>query len=155
MATDMPSVTIEDAQILFRNFEGREGKFNVKGDRNFVVVLPLDVAQRMAEDGWNVKFKDPRDEGDDSTAQLAVAVSYKYRPPRIVMITSSTRVPLNEDNVDILDGVDIKTVDLVINPHQWEAAGKGGIKAYLKTMFVIVAEDDLERKYAINEVEEA
>ena len=143
-------VTIEGAQIIFRNFEGKDGQYNRKGDRNFAVVLPVDLADRMLADGWNVKFLEPRDEGDEAVPYLSVTVNYQNRPPRVVMISSSARNNLTEDTVEVLDWADIQTADMIINAYEWEVNGKTGIKAYLKSLYVTIEEDELERKYAFN-----
>lgn len=143
-------LTIEDARIIFRNFSGNEGRFNAKGDRNFNVLLDDDLADQMIQDGWNIKYLKPREEGDAPQARLEVTVSYnpKTRPPRVVMITSRGRTNLDESTVVILDWAEFETVDLIINPYPWEVNGKSGIKAYLKTIFVTIREDELEKKYA-------
>lgn len=152
--SEIPSVTVENAKIIYKNFEGKEGMYNAKGDRNFTLVLPVEEGEDLAKLGWNVKFKEPREEGDEPEAHLQVSVSYRNRPPRVVLITSRNRTPLTEDTIEVLDYADIELIDLVINPYEWVVGDKGGVKAYLKTMFVTVAEDDLERKYAINGSEE-
>lgn len=153
MSKDAPeTLTIEDCELTWRNFEGREGPFNDKGERNFSVVLTPAMAEQFAKDGLNVKVKDPREEGDDPKYTLPVKVSYKIRPPRAVMITSTARTDLHEDTIEVLDFADIAMVDLIVNLSDWEYAGKTGIKCYLKTIFVTVNEDDLERKYAINDM---
>lgn len=144
---------MEDARILFRNFAGKEGKYNREGDRNFAVVLDDGTARALAADGWNVKWLKPREEGDAEQAFLSVSVNFRGRPPRIVMITSRGRNPIGEEQVEMLDWVDIKTVDLILNPYEWEIGEKSGIKAYLQSMFITIFEDPLELKYA--EVEEA
>ena len=56
MANDAKTFMIEDCQLIFRNFEGKEGQYNRKGDRNFAVILPQDVAHQMLKDGWNVRY---------------------------------------------------------------------------------------------------
>lgn len=142
------TLVIEDARIIFRNFAGKEGMYNREGDMNFCVLLEPDLAEQMARDGWNIKTLKPREEGDDLQPYLQVAVSFKVRPPRIVMITSKGRTDLTENEIEILDWVDIKTVDLIVRPYEWAVGGKGGIKAYLKSLFVIIEEDFLELKYA-------
>lgn len=147
--SEISKVTIEDAQIIFRNFEGKAGPFNDEGKRRFSIVLPEDEANHLASQGWNVKRRDPKEEDDDVLIHLPVEVNYKNRPPHIVMLTSTGRTTLTEDMVSILDFADIQKVDLVLNPYEWQMpSGTSGVKAYLKTMFVHVDEDDLERKYA-------
>jgi hypothetical protein len=142
-------VFLENVKLIFRNFSGKEGKFNSAGDRNFGVLLDTPLARAMEKDGWNVKWLKPRDEGDEEQAFLRVSVSYKVRPPRVVLITSNGRNPLNEDQVEMLDWADIREVDMMINPYNWEIGDKTGIKAYLKSIFVTIEEDPLERKYSV------
>lgn len=146
---DKKTVTIEDAQIVFRNFKGAEDKYNAAGARNFSVILPEDVAEQMLADGWNVKELKARDEGDTPTPYVQVAVKYGVRPPRITMLTSTTRTGLGEDTVEMLDYADFETVDLIITGYDWEVNGKTGTKAYLQTMFVTIVEDELDAKYAV------
>ena len=73
--------TIENAEIFWKNFEGREksnnGKIiNNEGQRNFCVYIPEDDAEAMAADGWNIKYSKPREEGDVPRPYLQVAVRY-------------------------------------------------------------------------------
>lgn len=141
-------VVMEDVRIVFRNFGGKEGQYNREGDRNFAVLLDHKLAEVMADDGWNVKYLKPREEGDEPQPYIQVAVNFRGKPPVIVMITSRGRTTLGEDEVDILDWADIKTTDLIIRPYEWAVSGKTGVKAYLKSIFVTIAEDELELKYA-------
>lgn len=145
---EVKSFMIEDARIIFRNFSGKESQYNRKGARNFAVVLPDDIAEEMLADGWNVKYLDAREEGDTDTPFVQVTVRFDIRPPRVVMLTSTTRTQLDENSVEILDWADIKTVDLIARGHFWSNNGKEGWKAYLQSMFVTVEEDALEKKYA-------
>ena len=142
---------VEDAPIIFRNFSGKEGQYNREGDRNFAVILPEDVAERMFADGWNVRYLKAREEGEPDTPYISVAVNYNNRPPRVVLLTSTTRTQLDESSVDVLDWADIKTADLIARGYDWTVNGKSGTKAYLQSLFVTIEEDALERKYSINE----
>jgi len=149
-------VTLEDVELAFRNFAGVEGKFNRAGDRNFCVFLDDTLAKAMFEDGWNVHYLKPRENDEDKHEQgyLQVAVSYKGRPPRIVLITSRGRTTLTEDMVDTLDWSEVETADLIINPYEWGPInGKTGVKAYLSSLYVTIVEDELERKYADHKIE--
>jgi hypothetical protein len=142
------SVTIEDARIIFRNFAGEEKQFNDKGKRNFVVILDEETGARMLEDGWNVKRLRPREEDELGDLSLKVTVSYKGRPPRLVMLTSRGRTALDEDTAGLLDVAELETVDITLNPYNWDVQGKAGTTAYLKTIFATLREDELEKKYA-------
>lgn len=146
------TVLMEGVTIVFKNFKGKEGQYNAEGDRNFGVLLDDDIAQQMAEDGWNVKMLNPRedaDEGEEPRPFLPVAAEYrKGKPPTIVMITERGRTHLDVDTVETLDWVDIKNVDLIVRPSNWEVNGKTGVKAYLQSMYVTIEEDELAKKYA-------
>jgi hypothetical protein len=142
---------VEDALIIFRNFSGKEGQYNREGDRNFSVVLPKDIAVQMLQDGWNVRYLEAREEGDEDTPYVSVSVNFKNRPPRVVLLTSTTRTQLDEESVEVLDWADIQTADLIARGYDWDVNGKQGTKAYLQSLFVTIEEDALERKYSINE----
>lgn len=144
---DDGTLIMEDARIVFRNFAGAEGQYNREGDRNFCVLLDEDTAQMMMDDGWNVKRLKPREDAERGTAYIQVSVGFKGRPPRMVMITSRGRVDLGEDECILLDWADILTVDLIIRPYHWNVNGRTGVKAYLKSIFVVINEDYLELKY--------
>jgi len=152
MADDAKTFMVEDARLIFRNFSGKEGQYNREGDRNFAVVLDDVTAERMLKDGWNVKYLEAREEDEAPTPYISVTVNFNNRPPRIVMITSTARTHLNEDAVAVLDWADIRTCDLIARAYEWTVNGKSGIKAYLQSMFVTIEEDELERKYAVQEV---
>lgn len=142
------TVLMEDVRIIFRNFAGKEGRYNREGDRNFAVLLDDDIAEKMAQDGWNVKWLKARDEEESEQAYLQVSVNYKGRPPRIVMVTSRGRTNLSEDEVELLDWADIVTTDLIVRPYEWAVNGATGIKAYAQSVFVTIQEDALELKYS-------
>lgn len=147
MNEQLGTAVLEGVRILFRNFSGKEDQYNREGNREFTVALPTDVAEQMAKDGWNIKYLKPREEEDESQAILPVAVNFRNRPPRVVMITSRGKTALGEQEVDILDWADITNTDLIINPYVWNVNGKTGVKAYLQSIFVTIEEDELERKY--------
>ena len=139
---------VEDATIIFKNFEGKEDKYNRAGDRNFSVILTTDVAKAMESDGWNIKYLRAREEGEEQTPYISVAVNFKNRPPRIMLITSAARTLVTEDIVDTLDYADISMIDLIARGYEWDVNGKRGVKAYLQSMFVTIEEDALELKYS-------
>lgn len=145
------TVLIEDARVIFRNFAGNETQFNPAGRRNFSLVLDEEMAGLLEAEGWNVKRKPPRPEyeGDEGLIHLPIAVSFKgKRPPRLVMISSRGRTILDEGTAELLDYAEYKLVDVIIRPYDWEVNGKKGRKAYLKTIYVTIKEDELELKYA-------
>lgn len=145
-------IEIADAHIFYRNFSGVEKKYNPAGNRNFCVEIPENVMvddvplyQVLLEEGWNVRLMPPRNEGDAPMHYIQVNVSYKNTPPNIWLIAGRRKTRLDEGSVDSLDYAEIKTVDLVINPYNWEP---GRVKAYLKTMYIEIVQDAFADKWA-------
>lgn len=147
----VPEIRIEGARILWRNFAGKEGQYNAKGNRNFNVILPPEIVDAVVADGWNVKWLEPREEGDERQARLEVVVRWNPetgRGPKVMMITSGGQTQLGPDLVGNLDFAEIQNVDVVIRPNVWDFNGKSGVKAYLKAIYVTIVEDEFEKKYA-------
>lgn len=150
---DKSNVVMEGVQTIFRNFSGKETDFNQEGRRNFCVLLDDEMAEVFAQDGWNVKWLEPRDDADEGeTRQAYMQVKMRYdkgKPPKVVLITSRGKTNLDEDDLDMLDWADIKNVDLIFRPYPWTMAdGRTGLSAYLQSLYVTIEEDELERKYA-------
>lgn len=147
-------ITVEEAVVLYRNFEGVEKDYNKPGDRNFCIILPESVAELMARDGYNIKRRKPREDDDEAGAigdpYVQIKVSFKGRAPEIYMIGSKTRNrrTITEDLLWILDGVEIVSCDLRFSPYNWNVRGETGVSAYLRKMYVTFYEDALDLKHA-------
>ena len=149
IAKYIDTATLDDVVIRFRNFSGNPGQYNAAGQRNFCALLDEDTAAAMANDGWNIKYLKPREEGDLPQAYIKVKVNFNGpRPPKIYMVNSRGRLQLTEDMVSILDWADFAKVDLIISPYKYDVNGNQGVTAYLQTIFATIREDELELRYA-------
>lgn len=152
---NVPNVNIENAQIRFRNFTGEPTKFNkVGGKRTFSVVLDPETAQSLSDDGWNVKVWEPEG-SDEPVYHLPVEASYNLYPPKIYMISGNKKTLLTEDTVAALQYAEFSNVDIIIRPYCWEVNEKSGVKAYVKSMYVTIVEDEFEKKYRDLESDES
>lgn len=143
----MSVLSIENARLIFKNFEGKEGRFNPKGRRNFCVLLDPEQADQLHDDGWNVRWLEPRDPEDAKQAYMQVTVSYDHVPPKIVALTKSGKTVLEEDAIRILDWAEMENADITIRPYEWEVNGRTGVKAYLKTAYITLVEDEFASRY--------
>ena len=141
------NVKIENAKIGFRNFAGAEGKFNPAGRRNFCVFLDIPTGNHLQDDGWNVRWLDPKDENEDPTPYLQVTVSFDNIPPNIVLVTKKGKTRLDDSTVNVLDWAEIENVDMTIRPYNWNVSGKSGVKAYVKSLWITIVEDEFAEKY--------
>lgn len=142
------NLVVENAKIIFRNFSGKEGRFNPAGRRNFCVLLETELADILIQDGWNIKWLEARDEDEERQAYLQVSVNYHNYPPKILLITSRGKTLVTEDTVSMLDWAEIENVDLIIRPYKWGPINdKSGVKAYVKSMYITIVEDAFEHKY--------
>ena len=144
--------TIYGAQLLYRNFQGKVDAFNKKGDKTVSVLLTDEHAAELVEEGWNVKYRKPREDDPNQYRQpyLPTKINYKFYPPEIYIITSRGKTLLSDKTVGKLDWARIKNVDVTIRPYNYPSINgqPAGISAYIETMFVTLDEDDLHRKYS-------
>lgn len=146
------NLTIENAKIIFSNFSGVESVYNRKGNRNFCVVLNPDLANTLTKEGWNVKTTNPRNEEDDVEFYIHVTVKFDPFPPKIYAVINEKSILMNQTEMEGLDTSfkwrEVENVDLILTPYHWEVNGKSGVKAYLKTMYVTLEQDELSKKYS-------
>lgn len=159
----MPSeeglIRMEGVKILggrFRNFSGRPTDFHKEGGhRDFAVLIPEDIAEKMSRDGIVVKrtkvYNDDGDpeEGVEGLPFVKVKVNFSfYRPPMIYMVTSRNTQHLPEDKVDLLDQSDIVDADIVVNHKETVVNGVKHHPIYLRALYANIEEDYFQEKYA-------
>lgn len=149
----MKPVSLENVRIGFKNFEGREGAFNPKGDRSFVVFLDWATAESMAADGWNVKFpKETESVDPDAPSRdpyLPVSVNFENYPANVFIISNGVPTKLSGDEANMLDWAEISMIDLVLRPYEWSVNRQSGVKAYLKSGYFTLVTDEFASKYGI------
>lgn len=146
---------IDEARIIYRNFSGAPSKFNREGDRNFAVVInDEEIKDALIEEGWNVKIKAPREEGDEPFMYLPVKVKFNERGPKVYLKSGKATNRLDEESIDCLDHVDIVSVDMDIRPYDWSVNGKTGRTAYLQSIWVTQEVDRFADRFAEEEYPE-
>jgi len=141
---------VSNRNIIYRNFKGEKSKYNKNGIRTFSVILEDNLADQLRSDGWNVKFLQPREEGDPARPYLDVKVVYGSMPPKVVIISPSTgrKTYIGEDEMAMFDWSIFEKVDIAIRPYNWgPIGGEYGVAAYLKTMYATIEEDEFEADY--------
>lgn len=131
-------IQVDDGRIIWPNFSGRETPFNDKGKRNFNWKIEgAELADRLVADGWNVKIKPPREEGDEPFMHLAVKVNFEgWNPPNIYLVSGNVTRKLDADTVGILDDIDIIKVNFDIRAYDYDTPRGSGRAAYLHAMQV-------------------
>ena len=140
---------INNARLVYRNFQGRGDKFNREGDRNFSVVIPnQEIADQLLAAGWNLKIKASRDDQELPFITLPVKIKFNDRGPACYLVANGNVTRLSEDMVGIIDDIDIESVDLDVRPYDWEINGKSGRTAYLQGISVTQKVDRFAERFA-------
>lgn len=147
------TMIIENANIFWLNFSGAERQFNPAGRRNFCIDLDPELAQQLIEEGWNVKIREPKEEGQETKYHIQAEVRFNEDPrfdPEVYIITGDSMRRIGESEIHILDDAEILNVDLEINPHDWGTpkTGRPAIKAYIKKLYVTIQPNIFDVKYA-------
>lgn len=152
-------IQIDGARIIFRNFSGRGTDYNREGDRNFCVVIDdQDVADRLIDEGFNVKIREPREDGEEPFMYMKVNVKYHKKGsdlarlnPTAVLVSGRNRNSLDEESICCLDSIDIANVDMDISGSNWTVQGRSGRSAYLSKIYVTQEVDRFAARYAEEE----
>lgn len=155
--------TVEGARMIYRNFSGKKTEFNDEGNRNFGLLISDEDAEKLLADGWNVKYKKPKEDDPDQYRQpwLPVKVKFGEYPPSVYIIQPNDgnprKIRLAEENIGQLDWSYIESCDVQVRPYNYPArpGRPAGVTAYLKSLYVFIKPDPFEQKYgSIPEFEE-
>lgn len=147
-------VTLEDVRIGWTNFSGAKGPFNKEGDLFFELFLREEVATKLADEGYNVKFPDEEEaEEDEYQKDPHLRIKLKMdgaRPPKVVITNGANgSTQLNADTIQILDQADIAGVDIIFRPYEYDVQGSRGKSAWLKALYVTLDRNAFDDKYSV------
>lgn len=136
-------LNIEDARIIWPNFSGEATKYTREGDQFFTLVIPtVEMYEALQNDvndygvPWNVKFSEPREDGDDPFIRMKVKVKFNDYGPKVYLQSGNKTTELDEKSIACLDRIPMSKVDMYIRPFDGEANGQPYRAAYLQTMHV-------------------
>lgn len=153
------NLSVENAVIIWPNLEGRPTEFNAKGGkRTFALVLNAEIANDLADEGWNIKTRDGKEEGEEPLifTEIVVNMDSKY-PPKIFLITSwngeTSANQLRDDMVGEIDDIIIsgncERSDLIVHPYEHNRDPKNRVKGYLDKLYLTKRpNDDFGGRYA-------
>lgn len=115
-----------------KNFSGNPKKnYREAPGRNFVATFKdEELAERLLDEGWNVKQFNSSNDGEPPRHYIQVKVNFGNYPPEVWQVQNGKRKRLNEVTVDKLDSCIIKEADLLISPYTNPDTGK--VSAYLR-----------------------
>lgn len=159
------NLQIDNATLIFRNFEGRGDMYNRPGDRNFAIRIDdIAMAEELRDRGWNVSIKEGRDEDEGPRMHLKVKLAYKERVdkrgeikitgPNAYLWSSDNRTVLDRETISCLDHIELGKVDLDIRPFDWVVNGREGRSAWLNSIEAHQNIDRFQARYEAMNPEE-
>lgn len=146
---------VENAVIFKTNFEGRPTDYVPQGGRRtFLLALTKDMADVMSDEGWNVKYREPKVEGDDPLIFTEIVVNMDSKwPPKVVLYSDfhgrKSANNLDRETIGQLDHIEIANVDLIIHPRKHDRSSQYCIKGYANDIRVVQGADaNFGDKYA-------
>jgi hypothetical protein len=137
------SAKILETKTVFKTeFEGLVTPFN-KGEHKFNAEVPdKEKLDELISKGFQVK-KYTNDK-DETTYFIPIYVSYRYFIPNVQMILDGVQIPLTEETLKELDGMDIQKCRVQFTLSTFEAYGKIHHRAYLNNGYFYVAKKIVE-----------
>lgn len=137
---------IEDAELIFTNFAGREKKFNAEGKRNFCVYIDNDTAKYLEEKHYTIKWDERRNPDDDPVPFIRVNIKYNEKFPQLdpeaYKVTSRGATPVREENIGDFDMEEMENVNLIINLYTRENEdGSVSTTGYLNSIVAKIEEN--------------
>lgn len=147
-------IALKHARLMKKNFTGKYiPPYNPEGSRNFLAVIPDDMADELIEQGWKIKHTRPNknDPDDPGCYYLSVQVGYAYKPPRIQRVCGDNVRELDERSISVLDSDRFLDCTMIIRSRYW-GENFDKVKAYLQDMKVVVEPNEFEEFMGYEEV---
>jgi len=143
------SFTLEGAELLYHNFEGRVNEYNKEGNKSMAILLPPDFAEQLRRDGWHVNTTKATDEeaGELGRPFINIKINFKHKPPRVILVTSTGMTQLTAHSIGMLDDAELANIDVTCVGSEWEIGPNSGISCYLQKGYFTINEDLLDKKY--------
>lgn len=138
----MRSLVIKDAEIYFKNFRGIELPYNPGGKRMFCVRIDGRKAKKLKKEGWAIKEMYINKSQTKKRWYLPVTIYDTWADTALnskvfaIIGSGDLRLckQLSHRSMALLDIANVKALNyLIIRGYEWNARGKRGIKAYLRT----------------------
>lgn len=152
------NLQIDNATLIFKNFEGRGDMYNRPGDRNFAIRIDdIETAEELRSRGWNVSIKEGRDPEEGPRMHLKVKLAYKENVdnrgnvkvsgPNAYLWTGNKRNVLDRESIACLDHIEIGNVNLDVRGYDWVVNGREGRSAWLNAIEVFQNIDRFAARY--------
>jgi hypothetical protein len=151
----IPDVELEDVEVFWSwsYFDGREGPYNAPGEYNFTIFLPESTARELLDIGWNVRERDPREEGDEPRWTLEIKISDKYGMPKAFLIKENREGVKRKFPMEKIEQFKevrreyTDQINVIITPSRWVNGNRTGVTAYVKEFYAEIQESNLAKKY--------
>jgi len=147
----MINTTLQGVTPIFKNFEGRKGKYNEEGKKSFAITLSQEDAAMLSNQGYNVKY--PKDVENPPYLSIAVAKNY-YNNPSLFTVDADSNIPTEVAYEDChkFDSIEFEYADVTIRPYEWTVNGNSGVKAYLDEFYGKLVKKPLASKYSSDNI---
>lgn len=154
-------LVIRDAHVVYLKLSNTPNIFG-KTDRTFDVVLDdEDFAEHLADLGWPVKIKNPKNPDHEPYKYLSCKVKFNADSPKvrydpdIIVVDGRSKTKMTAQNVGLLDHERIKKIDLALTLYPWKNANDSGLSVYVRSMYVTLDADPLAAEYDFDDEADA
>lgn len=135
---------LKNELIKFRNFKGESGKYNKKGERNFVIVIDDVASEKLEALGFYVKHSVKSNGEVENLLKINVNMESQW-PPEFTVYTKKGDRKWGIDEIANLDKANIIGGEVWFNPYQ--SPNSDHKTAWLDEMIVAIKDNVNHEKY--------